>query len=357
MQLNQIKLLPILKTGVWGGNLILQDGQRIIGKIIGSAPDGVLLQLAGKTVPARLEGTSLKTGTLVLLRVALAETGRVEFKVLARWTGLQLPPLITSAFYKAGLTVPPATINAVWEDLQNFIGKYQLCPPPQIWVFLFQQQLPFTTQTFLLSWLYQDRELRSYLWNKLYNSTVVKDNPELFPKVIVPANSSPSAAALTGKRLENDFPGSELPSDSFNITEAKQLIALLKQSVNLNQAGTAATAAGTELVVPFLVATAANHIEEYSLHWREKAASTGHPEPETQLRLLVPTENLGVVDMTMLISKNKVRIGFKVTSQVVRDYLSEHLGELQAILGDNTRITVSVSAVANQIESRFDLWV
>ena len=365
----------VVKGNELAGQLGLKDGQQIVGRLLGTSQNEALLQLAGKTIPARMEGTQLAAGTMALFRVSLAANGTVKLKVVAELNGAEtvakfreltadprLLPAVCAALQEYGLPVSMENIAKVLENRSVFENILSQPLAPQGLAFLLKQQLPLTMRTILLAWLYQDRDLRNYLWNTLRNSPVVKTNPALLPKVIdlsdVPAGAV-QPEVIVNQTPEEAAPGTLGPQSPETLSEgeALQLKTLLEQSANLERLVNASSADGTEVTIPLLVKGNSDSVEEYRVQWREKLSDAAQPERETLIRLAIPTENLGEIHLAMLVSATRFRIGFKVESGMIRDYFLQYLPDLQRALGIQAQIAVSLQDPANNSDSRFDLWM
>lgn len=372
MKINGLNF-TVVKGNELVGQLSLKDGQQIVGRLLDSSQQEALLQLAGKTIPVRMEGTQLAAGTIALFRVSLPANGTVELKVLAELNGgetvakfreLTADPRLLSAVYAAlqeyGLPVSTENIATILANRSVFDNLLLQPLEPQVLAFLLKQQLPLTKGNILLAWLYRDRELRNYLWNTLRNSPVVKANPALLPKVIdlpdVPAGAV-HPEVVVNQTQEQAVLGTVGPQPSETLSEGEvfRLKTLLEQSANLERLVNAGSADGMEVTIPFLVKTNVDSIAEYRVQWREKA--TAQPERETLIRLAIPTDNMGEIHLAMLVSATRIRIGFKVESGMVRDYLLQYLPDLQTALGIRAQIAVSLKDPANNNDSRFELWM
>ncbi|HYH05274.1 MAG TPA: hypothetical protein VEC37_19450 [Bacillota bacterium] len=374
MEINGLNL-TVVKGNELVGQLGLKDGQQIVGRLLSTSQHEALLQLAGKTIQTRLEGTQLAVGTLALFRVSLTESGTVELKVLTQLNGAEAAaklaeqtadPRFQSAVYAAlqeyGLAVSTENIALVLKNSSVFGDKWQQSLNPRVFAFLLKQKLPLTAGTVLLTWLYQDRDLRNYLWNSLHNSSVMQRNPTLLPKVIDLPDIRTGAAQPEFPVTQNmegavpAAPGPKLP-ESLSEREALQLKTLLEQSANLELTVNPRPTDGTEVILPLLVNLSANLVEEYRIRWREKGSNAAQPEREEWLRLTIPTENLGEINLAMLVSASRIRVGIKVESGTVKEYLLQHLPDLQTVLGAQAQISVLLNDSANKTDSRFDLWM
>lgn len=168
------------------GNLIsvdelnLRDGQKIIGKVVNTAADEALLEMAGHSLKAKIEGApQVQPGAVLKFMVKHDPEGRVLLKVLGNADETTnssnsgtigdslLRKGISAALTKEGLPVTEGSIENFVRILQNFQGKYQQSLPPQVLAFITAQKWPVNPETIMTSWLFQDKELRDLLWNLL----------------------------------------------------------------------------------------------------------------------------------------------------------------------------------------------
>jgi hypothetical protein len=444
------------------GQLGLKDGQKIIGRIIGFEQGEVLLQLAGKTIAAKLEGEPAPQGSLVLFGVSILQAERIELKVIGNLSqpdesgeNTQAPAsaddpriksLISAALKEFGLTDSPQNIEKIFSSLKAFESKYQQLLDPKVFSFLMEKNLPVTPGTVLFSWLYQDKELRNVLWNLLNRSPWVRDNPALLPKIVdlkgefpvfqgpgfnpesellspdepitvqtgkevgsgsesptVPSGSGqtetkdsskssassppspnpaipgqaklqpepllplkthpqdafktgilrPSQVSSEGQELQN--PGNK---SDYGLAEIEKFKTVLEQSLRLEQAGNEKNQInGGETIIPFLVRTPENTLREYIVKWNEKSSHTDRGEKLESVRVIIPTENMGDITLQMLVSSKKVRIGLKVTSDPVKNHITQNLGELKAAVGHAAQIAVTTVVTKSGTEGGMDLWM
>jgi hypothetical protein len=399
----------------FAGQLGLKDGQKIIGRIVGSGQGEVLLQLAGKTVVAKLEGEPVPQGSLLLLGVSLPQGDRIELKVMENLsqpagggTDIRLPDsagdpqfraLISAALKEFGLNDSASNIEKVVSVIKEFESQYQLLLAPKVFTFLLGKNWPVTPGTVLFSWLYQDEELRGVLWNLLNRSLWVRDNPALLSKVFdlgeeAPAFPTPDVnpaselsgpdelvTVQTGKEGGSGGTSPTVPSETgvlqpsqvlsegqelqnpenkseYSLAEIEKFKTVLEQSLRLEQAGNEKNQInGGETIIPFLVRTPKNTLREYIVKWNEKSSHTDGGEKEESVRVVIPTENMGDITLQMLLSSKGVRIGLKVMSAPVKNYITRHLSDLRTTVGPEARIAVSTVATKSETESRMDLWM
>jgi hypothetical protein len=366
----------------FAGRLGLKDGQKIIGRIVRTGSGEVLLQLAGKTVAAKLEGEPVPLGSLILLGVSLSRGDRIELKVMenlsqsaaeradAGWpdsAGVsQIRALIAVALKESGLNDSAPNIEKVANLLKAFESRYQQLPAPRVFTFLLGKNWPVTPGTLLLSWLYHDRELRETLWNFMDRSPWVRHNPALLPKILdlgtelsdwAEPGVDPDEPIMPPNATQGREP--QTPDKTrYRPAEIGKLKAVLEQSLRLEKAGNGRNRLdGAEAPVPFLVRTPEKKLREYIVKWQEKSRETGRGAPEEVVRLVIPTENMGNITLQMLLSSKKTRIGLKVMSDPVQNYITRHLSDLRKAVGPEAQIAVSIAATQSDTESRMDVWM
>lgn len=161
--------------------LNLRDGQRIIGKVISASTDEALLEMAGHSFHAKIEGNpEIESGAVLKFLVNHDSQGRVLLKIINEDQSVnnsdKLDNLsqqtnthkaIITALTREGLPVNKENIDNFIRLLQGFENKYQQTLPPQVLAFVIAQKWPVNPETILTSWLFQDNELRDLLWNML----------------------------------------------------------------------------------------------------------------------------------------------------------------------------------------------
>ena len=358
----------------FAGQLGLKDGQKIIGRIVGSGPGEVLLQLAGKIVAAKLEGEPVPQGALVLLGVSLPQEDRIELKVIENLAqpaeGREDPrlpvsagdprfrTLISAALKEFGLNDSAQNIEKLVNVIKAFESQYQQLPDPKVFTFLLGKNWPVTPGMVLFSWLYQDRNLRKILWNLLDRSPWIRSNPLLQPRVLESELFGPDEPIMEQASpdvRELQTPGSKT---TYSPEEIGKLKTVLEKSLLLAKAGNGQDRpTGAETLVPFLVRTPERTLREYVVRWKEKSNQTEGGAKEEAVRLVIPTENMGEVALRMLVSSKKVRIGLKVMSVSVKDHITRNLSDLRTTVGPEAQIAVSIVATKSDNESRMDLWM
>jgi hypothetical protein len=379
------------------GELGLKDGQTIVGRILGSTADEVWLQLAGKTFTAQLEGRPLLPGAVARFAVTVTDSGKVVLKVLpghgAPQSGETAPPLATThfadetdlknaiaaAYRHLGREGVPTQIDQICRDLRSLAAQYGKVPPPEVLVWLKTQNWPVTPGTILLAWLYRDQQLRNLIWTRLRWIAQLQNQPELLPPVwdwdqfapraeTTGAQTAMSAGvrnrlgegALYDPLMTDDFP--TMPDPLLHSKDAgadksvwKAVRPLLEQSANLER--TAVDPNCSASVVPFLIRTATGLVRELRLQWSAKPAHGNPAEREELLRMVIPTEKLGEIRLTLRLTARKTQINFKVASPAIQAYLQRHLTELKGLLNEDTFIVVGLIPVSNDNETKVDLWM
>jgi hypothetical protein len=379
------------------GELGLKDGQIIVGRILGITTDEVLLQLAGKTLTAQLEGRPLLPGAVARFAVTVADSGQVVLKVLAdhgESPGETAPTLamryftdetelktaIMAAYRHLGREGTPAQIDQICRDLRSFVALHGKTPPPEVLVWLRTQNWPVTSGTILLAWLYRDQQLRNLIWTRLQWIAKLKNQPELLPPVCDGDQYPPQAettgcqkAIPTGARnalgngtrpalvMTHDF--QTMPDPLLHSGVAgedrsvwEEVRPLLEQSCNLDR--TTADPSCSEAIVPFLIRTATGLVGELRLKWSARPANGSNPdEREELLRMVIPTEKLGEIRLTVRLTVHKTQINLKVASPEIQAYLQRHLAELKGQLNKDTYIVVGLTPMSNDNETKVDLWM
>jgi hypothetical protein len=381
----------IVKTQASLGELCLKDGQNIVGRIISVGVDEVLLQLVGKTISAQLEGKPLLPGTVALFGVTLAESGKVELKVLTNLTqpvtneAVETPTLseagiktaIATACRQSGQEGAPVQVGDIYRDMGLFAVKYGPTPPPEVFVWLRGQHWPITPGTILVAWLYRDQGLRNLIWTRLRWIAQLRQQPELLPPVLdrdqiqLPPETAQSGElmATSTEVVDGQSYNSAMSSDRQALTDPllysgataedksvwEQLQPLLVKSLNLEQT-TANPTQPAVTVVPLLIQTAAALVTELHLKWSAKPKRGADPECEELIRMVIPTEKMGDILLTVLLRTKKTQINFKVASPAIQEYLTQNLAELQSLMDEHTYIAVGVTPV-NAGEAKVDLWM
>jgi hypothetical protein len=372
-----------VKIPVDRGELGLKDGQSIVGRVIGSAPNEVVLQLAGKTLAAQLEGKPLIPGTVALFGVKTTPSGTVELQVLTNLAASEpgasegdvLGAVIMAACRCFGQEGSPAQVDRIAEELRVLAAKYGQAPPPEALLYLRAQNWPVTPGTLLLSWLCHDRELRDYLWTRLRYSASFKGQPGKLPPVWDLGNlltgktvGAPAAFSTIEPRFADDATDATDESTGVNhpildCAEAEesrweQMRPLLEKSLNLDREPPTRPGSALETVAPFLIRTAMGLVTELRLKWSTKS-DNGAAGGEELVRLTVPTTNLGEIALTLLIRAERTQIIFKVGSAPAQEYLRRNLDDLKKLLGDKTQISVVRDEQLNlaDTDTKVDLWM
>jgi hypothetical protein len=391
LKIDGIKLAGLVKTQASLGELGLKDGQNIVGRIISVGVDEVLLQLVGKTISAQLEGKPLLPGATVLFGVTLAESGKVALKVLTNLTqpvtseAVETPTLneaglktvIATACRQLGPEGAPVQVGDIYRDMELFAAKYGKTPPPEVFVWLRGQHWPVTPGTMLAAWLYRDQELRNLIWTRLRWIAQLRQQPELLPPVwdrdqiqLSPETAqSGELMATSAQVVDGQSYNSAMNSDRQALTDPllhfegtaedksvwEQLQPLLAKSLNLDQTSANPTQPAVT-IVPLLIQTAAALVTELRLKWSAKPKQSADPECEELIRMVIPTENMGDILLTVLLSSKKTQINLKVASPAVQEYLTQNLAELHSLMDEPIYIAVGVTP-ANAGEAKVDLWM
>lgn len=183
--------------------LNLRDGQRIIGKVISASTDEALLEMAGHSFHAKIEGNpEVESGAVLKFLVNHDTQGRVLLKIINddqpvnnsdKLDNLSQPTNaykgIIAALTKEGLPASRENIDNCIRLLQGFENKYHQSLPPQVLAFIIAQKWPVNPETIMTAWLFQDNELRNTLWNLLRQSGSKQSGANLLAGLILNLSS------------------------------------------------------------------------------------------------------------------------------------------------------------------------
>lgn len=185
--------------------LNLRDGQKIIGKVISVSTDEALLEMAGHTFHAKIEGNpEVEPGAVLKFLVNHDQQGRVLLKIVTNGEQANNPgnpdavsrevlaqKAIIAALTKEGLPVNEETIGNFTRLLQGFEAKYQQALPPQVLAFIIAQKWPVNSETIITAWIYQDTELRNLLWNLLRQAGSGQSGVKLLARLMLNMSAKP----------------------------------------------------------------------------------------------------------------------------------------------------------------------
>lgn len=185
--------------------LNLRDGQKIIGKVISVSTDEALLEMAGHTFRATIEGNpEVESGAVLKFLVNHDQQGRVLLKIVSNdeqannpgnpdAVGREVPAqkAIIAALTKEGLPVNEETIGNFIKLLQGFEAKYQQALPPQVLAFIAAQKWPVNSETIITAWIYQDTELRNLLWNLMRQAGSGQSGAKLLARLMLSMSAKP----------------------------------------------------------------------------------------------------------------------------------------------------------------------
>lgn len=184
--------------------LSLRDGQKIIGRVISASTDEALLEMAGRSLRAKIEGApEVQPGAVLKFMVKHDPEGRVILKVLANEQDINHPgkvenvvdpnlqKAISYALTKEGLPANQTNIDRFLQLLQSFQSKYQQSLPPQVLTFISAQNWQVNPETIITSWLFQDGELRDLLWNLLRRTNSEQSDSGLLSRLILNMSAKP----------------------------------------------------------------------------------------------------------------------------------------------------------------------
>lgn len=184
----------------------LRDGQKIIGKVISVSTDEALLEIAGRSLRAKIEDApEVQSGAVLKFMVKHDPEGRVLLKVLVNdqdanannsgkvetMVDPNLQKAISLALTEEGLPVTQANIDNFIQLLQSFQNKYQQSLPPQVLAFIAAQKWQVNPETIMTSWLFQDGELRDLLWNLLRLTNTEQSDSCILTRLILNMSSKP----------------------------------------------------------------------------------------------------------------------------------------------------------------------
>lgn len=184
--------------------LNLRDGQKIMARVISASTDEALLEMAGRSLRAKIEGApEVQPGAVLKFMVKHDPEGRIILKVLANEQDINHPgkfenvvdpnlqKAISYALTKEGLPVNQTNIDHFLQLLQSFQSKYQQSLPPQVLTFISAQNWQVNPETIMTSWLFQDGELRDLLWNLLRRANSEQSDSGLLSRLILNMSAKP----------------------------------------------------------------------------------------------------------------------------------------------------------------------
>lgn len=192
------------------GNMIsvdelnLRDGQKIVGRVISASTDEALLEMAGRSLRAKIEGApEIQPGAVLKFMVKRDSEGRVLLKVLGNEPDVNhsgkvengvepnLQKAISYVLTKEGLPANQGNIDNYLQLIQSFQSKYQQSLPPQVLAFISAQNWQVNPETIITSWLFQDGELRDLLWNLLRRINSEQSGSGLLSRLILNMSANP----------------------------------------------------------------------------------------------------------------------------------------------------------------------
>ncbi len=185
--------------------LNLRDGQRIVGKVISVSADEALLEMAGHSFQAKIEGNpEVEPGAVLKFLVNYDQQGRVLLRLINNDQpagNLDSPDAlgkqtidqktITTALTREGLPVNQENIENIIRLMQGFENKYEQTLPPSVLAFITAHKWPINPETIMTSWLYQDSELRDLLWNLLRQSDSEQSGTNILARLMLGMSSKP----------------------------------------------------------------------------------------------------------------------------------------------------------------------
>lgn len=214
---NQLQLL---------NELNLKEGQKIIGKIINLFNNDAMLEIAGRPLQAKIEGTLLDgnpllVGTTQTFLVNTDDQSRIVLKIISNtpenteivnnstgstndttpFVGKSAVPgfnnasldqqqkVVAAALNKEGLSPTNENVSKVMRYLQDFQIKYKQPLDPQVVTFIMSKKWPVTPGTILASLVFQDQGVRNLLLNTFQNALPDKAATSVFTKYLLNMNS------------------------------------------------------------------------------------------------------------------------------------------------------------------------
>jgi hypothetical protein len=379
--------------------LNLKEGQKVMGKISNIDHDEVLLEVAGHTIQAKIEGDPPMVGTNQTFGVTLDAQGRTLLKVIKnilegcsdnQSTTIEMgspkvnvasedvlmQKAITATLIRNGLPASTENVAKVTRYIQDFQSKYQQPINAQVFSFIIAQKWPCTPATILASWIYQEPEIRDLLREKLQKTLPEKEDnaflslptlktqsdvPEIINKLKLFSGLSvvETKSDLTAGSNKNHL-DAEIKTNHENYQGKIQSI--LDQNIAIHKAILKeSTVDGFCNFIPLLVSDSQSNIHECFVEWKTDKNNNSHNATKDQsVNITIPTENLDVVNLALRISSIGVHIDLRVDNEEVRQYLKLHTPEMKtAISRDNAVISINLKEKAdiNPPIHGVDLWM
>lgn len=368
----------------------LKEGQRIMAKIASVSREKVLLEIAGNTIEARNEGTSVTPGSVFLFTVKLAENGRIELKILANLSETGQNPdqssqdanqILMGALKEEGLPSTPTNLQTLNRILSEIQLKLNILPLPKTAAFLMARNMPVTLENCIIAWVQTDRQLRDYWWNQLERAGWLdpqqimqfsKDADHIFKWLSKNARQSVREQSQAGQQISEtesfrekvildqasddaDQPKAGKPArDSARWNKITELLTRRpsegpgQENIRTNQ--------DSSRNGLFLVRDTQSRIHELVIEPDRKRDNREYGIPGQTLRLLIPTENLGEIEVLLSQNTQSPRIHFKVESDGVKEFLWREIGRLQEIIG--SKIQIGIETLPHRTENGgMDLWM
>lgn len=383
---NQLQLL---------NELNLKEGQKVVGRISSLNDDGAVLELAGRSIQAKIEGDLPPTGTSQTFVVRIDQQGRIILKVRQNLKTTDSERLkankviedvtgqktIIAALIKDGL--PPSSDNVVkvTRYLQDFQMKYQQPIDAKVFTFIMAQKWPVTPAMILTSVVYQEPEVRDQLWNKLQKILMKQDAGETFPsqlnlkmqssvpeiiyklKSLAGENILETAMepAITGSNHQTQTKGIRKLLTEDNTKQEKEIESILEHNIAINKAILKETAiGGLYNLIPLLISDSQSGIHECMVRWKVEKGSDNSVDSDQIVYMTIPTNNLGDIDMILRSGPGGTRINLRVNDEAVRKYLLKNTSAMKAALAeDNAKISINLkeNEALNLKTSGVDLWM
>lgn len=372
--------------------LNLKNGAVVIGKVLSVDASQILLDIAGQQVSVKAETSpGLTVGSVLHFQINTNASGSVELQLLPEHSpagGHNVSPqaetdtAFVSLLKQNAVSIQSNDLQKLGSLLQQIQNHSKSPIAKEILAFITANQWPVTSGTLLISWLYRDSGARNLLYNLLH--TVAQENPSVnplttpiinmltenegvFKELIQQINqeqTQPTVMKETGSeppqsnllknmsilqeqdgstRIEMFLATGKTSTIKLTDKECEQIRQVLQNNTELVHIKLSGDSHNAN-VIPLLVRDLYGELHEILLEWKEKKSGPAENEkPPQWLQMIVPTENLGEVHVTLKISEEQIKANLKVDSAGIRQYLSEFSGELTRELGLNTAVSISLT--------------
>lgn len=176
------------------------------------------------------------------------------------------------------------------------------------------------------------------------------------PSASLPTNAMTTQTA--GDDFSRESSAGKAMSRSEVLQNSEKIVELLTNGMSWKTIRDQSPAAdGRWGALPFLVQDSQGLIRECVIHWQEEQGKGDQTDREQTVRLVIPTENLGDIELQLKIGALGTRIHFKVKSEAIKDYLLERESELHQATGCEAQIRVETAAQSGTSRGTLDLWL